>query len=192
MQAPDDKAMLGVADERLANGALAGDRECFAQLVKRYYSNLLNFIAGRVASVSDAEDIVQDAFLNAYKSMHTFDTRYSFKTWLFCIAHNCMVSHFRRKKPIPVECADQVSCEDDQQGRAEDADDARAIWDLARQLKPDQFTALWLRYNEQMEIKEISRSMGKSAVHVRVLLHRARGKLSDIIKSDNNGLGGEA
>jgi RNA polymerase sigma-70 factor (ECF subfamily) len=168
-----------LSDEHLIELALQGSQDCFAQIVLRYSGNLLRFVAAGVASMQDAEDIVQETFLNVYKNMHQFDLRCSFKSWLFAIANNCKISHLRKQRPRAHATdfiVETVAAPDDIVAQRQEAD---SIWDHAARLSESQYTALWLRYKEQMDVNQIARIMQKSHVHVRVLLHRARTRLAD-------------
>ncbi len=185
MRRIENRAVQNTADETLVEQAKLGCKESFERLVRRYYQNVLGFIAGKLRDSGEAEDVVQDTFLNVYKNIDSFDSNYKFKTWLFCIAHNCMVSHLRKKKPMPMELPDSACCQVSHEQAAEDAEQAQLLWAAAADLVPEQFTAVWLRYNQQMNIKEIARAMGRTSVNVRVLLHRARNILGEKMEKTN-------
>ena len=171
--------MTDLSDEYLVKRTMQGSQDCFAQIVLRYSGNLLRFVAAGVSSMQDAEDIVQETFLNVYKNLHQFDLRCSFKSWLFAIANNCKISYLRKQKPRPQAtdfAMETVSTPDDIVARQQEID---SIWHQASRLSESQYTALLLRYREQMDVNQIARIMQKSRVHVRVLLHRARARLAE-------------
>ena len=175
--------MSKLSDEHLVKLAMQGSQDCFAQIVLRYSGNLLRFVAAGVSSMQDAEDIVQDTFLNVYKNLHQFDLRCSFKSWLFAIANNCKISYLRKQKPRPQPTdfvLEAVSTPHDIVAQQQEVD---SIWDRAARLNECQYMALWLRYREQMDVNQIARVMQKSRVHVRVLLHRARARLAEDLTS---------
>jgi len=176
------------SDEHLVKLAMQGSQDCFAQIVLRYSGNLLRFVAAGVSSVQDAEDIVQETFLNVYKNLHQFDLRCSFKSWLFAIANNCKISYLRKQRPRPLPTdfvMEAVSTPDDIVAQQQEVD---SIWEQAARLSECQYTALWLRYKEQMDVNQIARVMQKSRVHVRVLLHRARTRLAeDLVNQTRHG-----
>jgi RNA polymerase sigma-70 factor (ECF subfamily) len=168
-----------LSDEHLVKLTMQGSQDCFAQIVLRYSGNLLRFVAAGVSSMQDAEDIVQETFLNVYKNLHQFDLRCSFKSWLFAIANNCKISYLRKQRPRPQPTdfvLEAVSTPDDIVAQQQEVD---SIWDQAARLSECQYMALWLRYKEQMDVNQIARVMQKSRVHVRVLLHRARARLAE-------------
>ena len=67
---------------------LAGDEDAIAQIVARYQSPLLRVARSRMGRTDWAEDVVQETFLCAYKSLHSYDSRFSFRTWLWTIMLN--------------------------------------------------------------------------------------------------------
>jgi RNA polymerase sigma factor (sigma-70 family) len=75
-------------DVELMRRVQRGQTEWFAILVRRYQSALTRVARSRLGNLHLAEDIVQETFLSAYKSRHTFNPRYSFRTWLWTILLN--------------------------------------------------------------------------------------------------------
>lgn len=177
---PNPDTNVRCSDEEWIRQTLQGRTACFEHIVDRYSVRLIRFIYGRVQCMQDAEDICQETFLKAYRSLHTYDLRSSFKTWLFSIAYHEAVS-FLRKKKIPTcprlqEIADPESTENTALLSGDE------IWSAARCLPPDQYTLLWLKYKENLSIQQIAEISGKSRLYARVILHRARKKLADILR----------
>jgi len=170
---------------RLRQGDAAALEQFYRQYVDRVYSVVFHQV-GQDKSV--AEDIVQETFLNVYKNLHQFDLRCSFKSWLFAIANNCKISYLRKQRPRPLPTdfvMEAVSTPDDIVAQQQEVD---SIWEQAARLSECQYTALWLRYKEQMDVNQIARVMQKSRVHVRVLLHRARTRLAeDLVNQTRHG-----
>ncbi len=179
----DSNTPQSTPDKDLVENAKHGGTECFERLVQRYYENIFRYVVNRVGDRQEAEDITQNTFFNVFKGLESFNSKYSFKTWLFSIAHNCMVSYLRRKKPTE-QLYENACARPSHEKQMDDADQLQMVWEAARKLPPDQFTALWLRYNEAMDNRSIAYAMGKSSVNVRVLLHRARNSLADILKTE--------
>ena len=71
---------------QLINAAKAGSAEAFADLVRSYRTRLLRFLLTRCASFADAEDVLQDTMIAAYRYLHSYDPRWRFSTWLYQIA----------------------------------------------------------------------------------------------------------
>jgi len=88
-----------IADGPLIAAALAGDEGAFAQLAQRYQGPLLHAARSRLSDRQLAEDAVQEALLCAFRWLHTYDSQYSFRTWLWTILLNqCTRIAQRRSK----------------------------------------------------------------------------------------------
>ncbi len=85
-------------DAQLIEQSLNGDSAAFGQLVRKYQDRLYNTVVHVVGCREQAEDVVQDAFVQAYVKLHTFQGNSAFYTWLYRIAFNTAISHQRRKK----------------------------------------------------------------------------------------------
>ena len=170
-----------MTDEQLARESVAGCSRSFAVLVERYQGRLLRFVRRWASSEHDAEDITQDAFVEAWRCLHRYDDRWRFSTWLYTIASRRAASHYRRRKDTTSVLIER--CEDDgaaSPGQAIEASEQRSrMWQLAEALLSDeQRTALLLKYAEGMTAAEIGRVLGKRPVAVRVMLFRARERLA--------------
>jgi RNA polymerase sigma-70 factor (ECF subfamily) len=166
-----------MTDTQLARSVDCGDQAAFDEIVRRYCQPLTMFAVSRTGSIHDAEDIIQQTFLRAYQNMDSFNTLYSLKNWLFTIAYRLIVSDYRKKRPkllsdeaVAQLPADQPSLQENQW-----------LWQAAHELGPQAFTALWLRYKQQMSTAEIAQVMNKTKIMVRVLLHRSRIRLAEHI-----------
>lgn len=156
-------------------------KDCFSRLVRMYEERLFNFLFKRCRRRDQAEDLTQETFLRAWERLETYDSRWRFSTWLFTIAQRQAVSLYRKSGRTPAPLS---PLHDPASSKSPDEPDARGamLWRLAESnLTPDQHTALWLRYAEDMEIDEIARVMRKSSVGVRVCLFRARGALAALM-----------
>src|SRR4051812_25411358 len=72
-----------------------GCKDCFEELVRRFQSPLLHFLTRRLSSQHDAEDLVQETFLTAYRSLGQYDSSSRFSTWVFTIANRLAISSRR-------------------------------------------------------------------------------------------------
>jgi RNA polymerase sigma-70 factor (ECF subfamily) len=165
------------SDEELAAQAQAGLRAPFEELVRRYSRRLYLFLRPRVGSDPDTEDLVQDTFLKAFSNIGRYDDTYRFSTWIYTMASRLVIGYYRRNRR-PTWSVFPPSGVPDPLDALVREEDSRNLWTTAEGLGPDQFQALWLRYMEDMALKEIAAVLKKSQVHIRVLLHRARTQLS--------------
>jgi RNA polymerase sigma-70 factor (ECF subfamily) len=73
-------------EQQLIEAAKAGSAEAFADLARHYRERLLRFLLSRCTSFADAEDVLQDTLINAFRYIHSYDPRWRFSTWLYRIA----------------------------------------------------------------------------------------------------------
>jgi RNA polymerase sigma-70 factor (ECF subfamily) len=172
-----------LSDEELAAEAQAGSHRCFEALVHRYTHRLFYYLRPKMSTRQDTEDLIQETFLKTYRNIGHFDPAYKFSTWLYTIATRLAIS-FYRKKHVSEAVLELSASVPDPQDQAVETENADNLWDMAQGLQPLQYQALWLRYGEDLPLKEIADVMKKNQVHVRVLLHRARSNLIKQLNSD--------
>ncbi|MCI0514646.1 sigma-70 family RNA polymerase sigma factor [candidate division KSB1 bacterium] len=85
-------------DTNLIERALAGDQQAYAELVNRYRGPVYNLLLRMVKNKEEAEDLVQEAFIKAFHSLASFNAQFAFSTWLYKIAINNCIDHFRKQK----------------------------------------------------------------------------------------------
>lgn len=170
------------ADElRLVCCAQRGDRHALDELARRFRPRLVHLLGRRTACWADAEDIAQQALLRALERIDQHDGRRPFSVWLYRIALRTAADHHRKPRPEPGLDSSRLSDPrgDDPQEAAADGELRENLWSIARQaLSADQYSALWLRYAEEMSIKDVARVLGRTRIATRVLLHRARQRLA--------------
>ena len=76
------------------------DEDALTQLIQKYLKAVYNFLLRSGCRPSEAEDLVQDAFVKAWLKLKTYDQTKSFKTWLFTIAKNTFLDTFKKKRPL--------------------------------------------------------------------------------------------
>jgi RNA polymerase sigma-70 factor, ECF subfamily len=177
-------AGLQMTDEQLARRAQEGCRRSFEQLVLRYQVPLLRFITERVRCVADAEDLVQETFVRAYRRIDNYHDQWRFSTWLFTIAHRLAVSHLRSPRSRALAGIDQVerqlppSATVDPGRDLMERENRQRFWETAAGvLSEEQLAAVWLFYVEGMGAKDVAEVLGRSWVSVKTMLFRARRKL---------------
>jgi len=183
----DSARLVNVSDpaeltsEKLAERAQAGCRESFEQLVSRYEQPIFNFLRQFTRNHHDAEDLTQETFVKAYRSLERYRPSLSFAPWLFTIARRTAASHFRSAVRVEELPAEEGVVEENPANLLASKDEQNSIWRLARILKPKQCEVLWLHYGEGFSVAETARIMRTGQIHVRVLLHRARANLSRLL-----------
>ena len=178
-------------DDELIAGYLAGNENYFEQLVARHLQSVYNFTL-RFVGAGDADDVTQEAFLKAWKSIRKFRRGQSFKTWIFTIARNTALDALRKKKHRPFSdfdrddgsnaiadsLADTEPLADEVFGRLTDA----KVLDAAlAKLSPDAREVLLLRYREELTFDEIGKVMHQPLNTVKSRHRRALAALRDIL-----------
>lgn len=167
-------------DAELVSQAQSGSVSAFERLVERYQERLFRFLLTRCASRADAEDALQDTFVNAFRYLGTYNPRWRFSTWLYRIAMRNASNIAARN---PERAADvQAEVVDDEPGLLQacirDAE-RQNLWLTAKRLLSDEvYAAMWFRYAEDMPVKEIARALGRPQAWTRVSLLRARRRLA--------------
>jgi RNA polymerase sigma-70 factor, ECF subfamily len=160
-------------DQRAVARVLAGERNAFRILYERHYSRVYSVIRGIVRREVDAEDLTQDTFTLAFKSLRQFDQRSKFGTWLFRIAVNRALAHARRKGGR--HDVDLTVIENHAVAPIETptAPDPRIENALAK-LSADDRALLILFYWEEQTLTDIAHVLGSTANAVKTRLFRAR------------------
>lgn len=145
------------------------------QAYRDHYAAVWRYVRTRVASSEIAEDLVGDIFCHAVAASSRYRRlRESPLPWLYTIASNRVADHYRRRREThsldaALEVAgNEVSPADLVLQRR----DLELIWECSRALPDSQREALWLRYGEDRDLKEIATRMGRSVEAVKLLLHR--------------------
>ena len=166
--------------------ARAGDEEAFRRLVSSHSHELFRLAYRLTGSRENADDVVQEAFLRAYRSFHRFDARSRFGTWLHRIAVNCAMDHLRRaqreagrRDPSADETTleRQASHEPGPERLAESGQIERQVERALEALSPIERSAFVLRHFEQLSIAEIGRQLGSRTSATKHAVFRAVRKL---------------
>ena len=175
-------------DEQLVDAALNGFESAFDELVVRYQERLLRFLLTRSATREDAEDAIQDTFISAYRYLHSFNPRWQFSTWLYRIALRNISRQGRRDSNTRDE-VDLIAAEgcDPLEACIEESNSSN-VWLTAKQvLTDDAYSAMWLRYVEDLSVKDVARSLDKSVSWAKVTLMRGRQRLEAEIAAPEAG-----
>ena len=163
------------SDADTVREVLGGDPEAFTRIVGVYHSRVFGFLKQMTRHRQDAEDLTQQTFLKAFENLSRLDVSRPLIHWLLAIARNNALNHFRAAKPHePV--SDHLPASELSPAQSAEARDAQAdLWEKARALLPArQFEILWLRYGEDLSVKETAQVVGLTQTHVKILVFRAR------------------
>jgi RNA polymerase sigma-70 factor (ECF subfamily) len=173
----------------LIEAALAGDSAAFGNLVRRYQDRLYSAVVHIVGCRSQAEDVVQDSFVQAYVKLSTFKHNSKFYTWLYRIAVNVSISHRRRKKlEYSVEQSREATGDEPLDSNAppseplEQEERREQLEQALQRLTPEHRTIIILRHMEEFAYEEMAEILDISVGTVRSRLHRARAQLLEHLK----------
>lgn len=167
------------ADEELARQSQAGSLEAFEELVSRYEHRVYAFAMQWRRNPVAAREVTQDAFVRAFQAVDQFDVSRSFAPWLFAIARRKCLDYHRHNPPVEEDATPEIPDFDDPARLLSRREESAEVWRLARRhLGADQYQAIWLRYAEEMDVRQIAQALGKTQTYVKVLLFRARRKLA--------------
>jgi RNA polymerase sigma-70 factor, ECF subfamily len=163
-------------DEELARQSQAGSLSSFEELVYRHEGRIFRFLVRCCRHEEDARELTQTTFVTAFRSLHLYQPARPFAAWLLTIARHKFIDHYRRARfDFTLDGLPEASDHDDPSAILERREQQRDIWEQVRGLVgPDQFSALWLKYQEDLSIKEIAGVLRRTQTSVKVLLFRAR------------------
>ncbi|HEY5941882.1 MAG TPA: sigma-70 family RNA polymerase sigma factor [Solirubrobacterales bacterium] len=168
-------------DEKLIAMARAGNPGAFEAIVDRYQGRLLGFCRQMLNSTEDAEDVLQEVFVNAYRAMLADEREINLRPWLYRIARNRCLNHLRKPKAEAQETMDMVP-EVDAASTAErvhNREEFRQILSDVNKLPETQRAALLLREMDALSYEEIAAAMDTTVPSVKSLLVRARISLTE-------------
>ncbi len=185
---------MDATDEELIAAYKGGDESAFAQLTRRHLNGVYSFIVRFVGEPQEAEDITQDTFLKAWKSLQKYNESSSkFKTWLFRIARNTSIDFLRKKKHVPFShfeteagvnvLTETIASEEEPPEqlmmKLEDAKELRQTLEL---LPPKAREILLLYYTNDMTFEEIGGVLGEPPNTVKSRHRRALQALREILE----------
>lgn len=169
------------SETALIAAAKKGSVAAFTELVSSYRQGLLRFLVSKTPRYADAEDALQDTLINAYRYMNSYDPKWRFSTWLYRIAINNLSRISAAVPGDTGEMAEIDNLSDAESGPLESCiavDERQNLWLCAqRLLNDDVYTAMWLRYVEDMSVNDIAAVVERSISWTKVNLLRARKQL---------------
>lgn len=154
-----------IPDGALIAATLEGDESAFARLAERYQGPLLHAARSRLTDRQLAEDAVQEALLCAYRWLHTYDSQYSFRTWLWTILLNQCSRIAARRKKLPAGATPDESPSPTLPAAASPfeqllaRENADRLHELLARLPDVQADALRLRFFGGLKFEEIAQAM---------------------------------
>jgi RNA polymerase sigma-70 factor (ECF subfamily) len=176
----------------LVQQAQAGDTGAFSDLVKAHQQFAFNVALRAVNNNQDAEDIVQEAFVRAWKSLSRFRQEARFKTWIYRIVMNLCYNHLPKLKHAPLLLDEEITVRI-KSGNGQEADPASSLEtkemleNIQRHIRdlPNQYQImLMLRFQDNCSYGEISEIMDLPLGTIKTGIHRARKRLKAAVRQN--------
>ncbi len=182
-------------DQVLVERAQSGDKRAFGLLVEKYQRKLGRLLSRMIRDPSEVEDVVQEAFIKAYRALPNFRNESAFYTWLYRIgintAKNYLVSMGRRPRAVPeIEVEDAENFEDGDELRTIDTPEtelmskqvAKTVNETVESLPEELRTAITLREIDGLSYEEIATLMNCPIGTVRSRIFRARETIAEKLR----------
>ncbi len=170
-----------LADAELAKMALANE-SAFKLIISRYKDRLFYYLKRlTLLNGDDLEDILQQVFIKVYYNLNGFDPELKFSSWIYRIAHNEAMNHFRRNR-VQIVDIDKVILLDDLSDLENDMDrhlEQQVVQRVLADLEPKYREVLSLKYFAEKNYQEISDILVKPAGTVATLINRAKKQFQD-------------
>ena len=175
-----------LSDIELIEQTLAGDQSAYADLVKRHQRFVFTLAMRFAKTREDAEEIAQDCFIKAYRSLDSFQRQSKFTTWLYSIVYTTAMTALRKKRVDTDSIDDEntyIQIENQSSGydvnNAENKSRSFYLNQAIAQLLPDDAAIITLFYKGEQSLEEIGQALGIEANTVKVKLFRARQRLKE-------------
>ena len=179
---------LALEDEVILR-AQQGDPEAFAELLRMHEETAFRVAYLIVRDEAEARDVVQEAFVRAYKAMKRFERGKPFQPWLLRIVTNVALNSVRssRRRRVMGERYEQMidtqQTEASAETQVEAAEQSRRVWQAVAELAPQDQTLLYLRYFLDASEQETAQAIGRPAGTVKSRLHRVLRRLRQVIET---------
>lgn len=193
---PKERVESRKEDNRLINQALRGNQQAYEILMKKYKGVITHLIYKIIQSPDEVNDVVQEVFINTFKSLKSYKKKYSFFSWIYKIALNKGIDCLRKKKLETFSIDKSPEYFDGDQLRYEIPDNtyepdryiiakqrAALIEEAIERLPAKYKKVIVMRHQEEMEYAEIAKELKLPIGTVKVHIFRARELLNKFLKN---------
>ena len=185
-----NKQMKGLSDQEIIESVRKGNHSDYALLIDRYKNKAFSMLTRMLKNKMEAEEVLQDCFLKAFKGLNNFKGDSKFSTWFYKITYNSGLSRLaiqKRKTEMEMSSVEDhfnLLSEYDF-NITEQKDLSLYIKEMVEKLPANYASVISMFYLEGFSCEEISEVMGTSVNNVKVMLHRSRSALKDIMIKNN-------
>lgn len=178
--------MKNISDQEIIDSVKKGNSSDYSILVNRYKNKAFSMLKRMLKNEFEAEEVLQDCFLKAYNSLGSFKGESKFSTWFYRIVYNSALtklsSQKRKTESEMSSVEDHFNLESEYIANEIEKADTNILIQKTIGKLPEKYAAiLTMFYLNEMTIDEISDVMGLSTSNVKVMLHRSRNSLRDLI-----------
>ena len=176
----------GPTDTEIISRVLKGEQQVYAQIVERYQSYVFTLVLRMVESREDAEEVAQDIFVKAYRSLADFRGESKFSTWLYTIVRTSCITFLRKKKLQTTSIDNEkisVQIENHESSfkanLVEQKSKQAMVNEAIKMLSNDDAEIITLFYKAEQSLDEMAKILRLEPNNVKVKLHRARQRLKE-------------
>lgn len=176
-------------DQYYIEQVLQGNAAAFSYLVEKYQDLIYGLALKMLRNAEDAEELAQDSFVKAYRSLNSYRQKSKFSTWLYSITYNGCITLLRKRKVEVRSLDEQYLSEKDeikiheQLSEINKAELEKCLNEALSMLPEQDQVLITLYYYEEQKVEEISQITGLSESNVKVKIHRARKKMYELLSS---------
>jgi len=181
--------MKKLNDIEIIDSVLKGNENDYTLIIERYKDRAFSLLTNMLKNSMDAEEALQDSFIKAYKSLSSFRRDSKFSTWFYKIVYNTGLTIVTgKKRNILMQMSsidDMYTLKDDDKVYSTSENSKQYLLKMVDKLPVRNSLVLILFYLDNLSLKEISEVMDLSLVNTKVLLHRSRNILRELLIKHN-------
>jgi RNA polymerase sigma-70 factor, ECF subfamily len=182
--------MKNLTDLEIIESVKKGNQSDYEIIIDRYKNKAFSLVKRILKNEMEAEEVLQDCFIKAYDSLKNFRMESKFSTWFYRIVYNTTLTKLSSKKrKIESEMSsveDHFDLESEYDFRSSEKKDLSEFIKMMIEKLPENYSLIiTMFYMNEMSCEEISEMLGTSVSNVKVMLHRSRNALKDLMIKNN-------
>jgi len=180
-------------DQELILKSIQGDQEAFGDLYERYLDQIYRYVFYRVQTVEEAEDLTEATFVRVWEDFRVRKNKpeiQNFRAWVYRVAHNQVVDHYRKKKPDQLDADNGATIIQSPGPGTEEAVihkiDSHLLAEALKQLEETARNVIVLRFLNGLSHADTAGALNLNEGHVRVIQYRALKQLQAILQKDHD------
>lgn len=175
-----------MTDEARIIKAARQDPKAFGELYRLYVEQVFRYLFSKIGNLHEAEDVTAQTFLAAFESFDKFRQDGHFASWLFGIAHNKAMDHFRRRDNLSsMDESSEIPVEDNTLSKVIQTEQEQALSKLIQALTEKERELLRLRFLAEMSFPEIARFLNRNEEAVKKRTYRLLARLQSQLEVSN-------